>query len=197
MDLAPEKKIQLRAAVHSAIESGMAHGVPDESPPLPPTRERINQAAYWVMGEFEKALLHHNQSAVARQGRLEEQVRRLEEENERLRTQEAIAERDARIRDLQSHLDAAREHLTAALTTTKTPVLSGDRGRDSGPTLTEVRTVHKRAQAAISLIDGLGDTANPRHDPDRVDPDHILIRAALSQTVALLAPWKRTGRTAR
>lgn len=197
MQFTPQQKADLRAALHGAIESGMAHGVPEGSPPLPPTRERINQAAYWSMSAVERSLLHHNTAAVNKRARLEEQIRRLEADNAHLRTQDAIATRDAQIRDLQTRLATARDELTTALTTTHAPTPSADRGRDTSRALTEARTVHKRALAAISLIDGLDTTTAPHHDPAEVDPDTTLIRAALSQAVHLLDPWKRTGRTKR
>lgn len=62
-----------------------------------------------------------------------------------------------------------------------------DRGRDTSHELTEVRTVHQRALTAIRRIDWACDHYG-------LNPDSDAMRDALEQVVALLEPWKRTGR---
>lgn len=84
MDITPEEKQKLRAKIRDAIGAGMEHGVPPESPPLPPTRERLNQAAYWAMGEVENFLTRKKWNAQLEREALEEQVRLLKEEVKRL-----------------------------------------------------------------------------------------------------------------
>lgn len=77
MKLTPQQKTDLRAALHSAIGAGMDYGVPEGSPPLPPTRERINQAAYWAMSEVERALTRKRWTGQKERDRLYEENRRL------------------------------------------------------------------------------------------------------------------------
>ncbi|WP_435109953.1 hypothetical protein [Nocardiopsis synnemataformans] len=67
-----------------------------------------------------------------------------------------------------------------------------DRGRDTSRELTEVRTVWKRALSALERVGYV-----EQYRPDETDPDAPEMRAALEQVVALLEPWKRTGRPRR
>ena len=90
---------------------------------------------------------------------------------------------------------------------------AGDRGREAGKALTEVRTVLSRALTALDLLDGpretwrlpkppspagTADMGEPPSDGSRpagYDPDITLMRAALEQVVDLLSPWRKTGST--
>jgi hypothetical protein len=86
-----------------------------------------------------------------------------------------------------------------------------DRGRDVGDELTEVRTVLSRAETALMTLRRYRDreitkyrvrTADDPPGREWVDdrtPDvdvHEMI-AALNKTVALLGPWRRTGKAKR
>ncbi|MEU3399428.1 hypothetical protein [Streptomyces filamentosus] len=77
------------------------------------------------------------------------------------------------------------------------------RGRDASSALTEVRTVLSRAEAALRdhpterlytddgrglLLDEQGQWATA------YDPDHEQIQQVLATVIALLSPWRRTGR---
>lgn len=88
---------------------------------------------------------------------------------------------------------------------------SVDRGRDSGEALTSVRTVLSRAETALGELgpDGAR-TEWPPKTGDREqdgysvreagmfeDPDAPAMRQALRAVVALLGPWRKTGRTKR
>lgn len=86
-----------------------------------------------------------------------------------------------------------------------------DRGRDSGEALTSVRTVLSRAQTALEELgpDGTrrewppktGDREQDDYSVRKVgrfeDPDAPAMRQALRAVVALLGPWRKTGRTKR
>lgn len=88
---------------------------------------------------------------------------------------------------------------------------SSDRGRDSGSALTSVRTVLSRAETALEELgpDGARNEWPPRTgDRERddyavrlaarfEDPDALAMRQALRAVVALLDPWRKTGRTKR
>lgn len=88
---------------------------------------------------------------------------------------------------------------------------AADRGRDSGEALTSVRTVFSRAETALEELGPEGTptewaprTGDPEQDnyPLRKagrfeDPDAPAMRAALRAVVALLGPWRKTGRTTR
>lgn len=95
-----------------------------------------------------------------------------------------------------------------------TPVegASADRGRDSGEALTSVRTVLSRAETALEELGSDGTKlewpprAGGRDDWDGYakrkaakfeDPDAPAMRTALQTVVAVLSPWRKTGRTAR
>ncbi|MFF4409748.1 hypothetical protein [Streptomyces sp. NPDC001404] len=77
------------------------------------------------------------------------------------------------------------------------------RGRDASSTLTEVRTVLSRAESALHdrptehlyQPDGRG-LLRDEHGQwaTAYDPDHEQIQKALQAVVALLSPWRRTGR---
>lgn len=77
MELTPDEKKHLRAQLHDAIGAGLASNTPPESPPLPPTRQSINQAAYWAMGEVEKALTRKRWAAHQERDALYEENARL------------------------------------------------------------------------------------------------------------------------
>lgn len=91
------------------------------------------------------------------------------------------------------------------------PGTVADRGRDSGEALTSVRTVLSRAETALKELgpDGSRDEWPPRtgdreQDSYSVrnegrfeDPDAPSMRQALRAVVALLGPWRKTGRTTR
>ncbi|WP_086559893.1 hypothetical protein [Streptomyces africanus] len=97
------------------------------------------------------------------------------------------------------------------VTVTEVPGASADRGRDSGEALTSVRTVLSRAETALEELGPDGTrlewapkTGDPEQDnyPLRKagrfeDPDAPAMRAALRAVVALLGPWRKTGRTKR
>lgn len=81
------------------------------------------------------------------------------------------------------------------------------RGRDVSDTLTEARTVLSRAEHAIGRLERgplehLWDPSGciPLSEDGRwkvaYDPDHDAITEALRAAVALLEPWRRTGRPA-
>ncbi|WP_372412525.1 hypothetical protein [Streptomyces luteireticuli] len=82
------------------------------------------------------------------------------------------------------------------------------RGREVSRALTEVRTVLSRAESALSALtarptellhesDGRGPLWDEHGEWVRAyDPDHEEIRAALGTVIALLSPWRRTGRPA-
>lgn len=101
-----------------------------------------------------------------------------------------------------------------------------DRSRDVSTALTEVRTVHSRALAALDRLDGewagerIPDPDYPKYDGyqgpgmnrqeyadwhagyvesmiNMADQDHDEIRAALEKVVELLDPWKKHGRRKR
>ncbi|MGW2213281.1 hypothetical protein [Streptomyces sp. NPDC001781] len=88
---------------------------------------------------------------------------------------------------------------------------SADRGRDSGGALTSVRTVLSRAETALGELgpEGAKTEWPPRTgDFERddyfarkagkfEDPDAPAMRQALRAAVALLSPWRKTGRTTR
>jgi hypothetical protein len=91
------------------------------------------------------------------------------------------------------------------------PGTAADRGRDSGETLTSVRTVLSRAETAL---EELGPEGTLREWPPKTgdrdqddysvrkagrfeDPDAPAMRQALRAVVALLGPWRKTGRTKR
>lgn len=92
------------------------------------------------------------------------------------------------------------------------PGTAGERGRDSGEALTSVRTVLSRAETALDEL-GPGGTRNEwpprakgREDWSNYskreaarfeDPDAPAMRQALRAVVALLGPWRKTGRTIR
>jgi hypothetical protein len=82
------------------------------------------------------------------------------------------------------------------------------RGRDASNTLTEARTVLSRTENALERL-GRGpqeylyetDGRTPLDGDDgswarAYDPDHDAIAEALRAVVALLEPWRRTGRPA-
>ena len=97
------------------------------------------------------------------------------------------------------------------VTVTAFPAASADRGRDSGKALTSVRTVLSRAETALEELGPEGArTEWPPRTGDREqddyavrkagkfeDPDATAMRAALRTAVALLDPWRKTGRTKR
>ncbi|MFD5878444.1 hypothetical protein [Streptomyces yangpuensis] len=83
---------------------------------------------------------------------------------------------------------------------------TADRGRDTSHALTEVRTVLSQAESALRdgkptellyQADGrrglYDDTGRQVH---AYDPDHEQLQQALLSVIALLAPWRRTGRPA-
>lgn len=88
---------------------------------------------------------------------------------------------------------------------------STDRGMDSGEALTSVRTVLSRAETALKELGPDGTKREyPPKTPDRgrdnhavrraamfEDPDAHAMRDALRAVVALLSPWRKTGRTKR
>lgn len=94
-----------------------------------------------------------------------------------------------------------------------TPVdgASSDRGRDSGEALTSVRTVLSRAETALEELGPDGHrmewppkTGDRERDDYSVrkeglfeDPDAPAMRAALRTAIAVLSPWRKTGRTTR
>ncbi|GAB2858820.1 hypothetical protein GCM10022221_67920 [Actinocorallia aurea] len=81
------------------------------------------------------------------------------------------------------------------------------RGRDVSRVLTEVRTVHSRAENALRRFDFTGATewqplpGNPKRpnldEPMVADADGPAIGEALRGVVALLDPWRKTGSTLR
>lgn len=91
----------------------------------------------------------------------------------------------------------------------------GERGREAGRALTEVRTVLSRARTALRELDqptewhrlpkpdpirGIVDCGEPPIDFTREkfnDPDIEQMRDALQQVVDLLTPWEKTGKTHR
>lgn len=81
-----------------------------------------------------------------------------------------------------------------------------DRGRDSGEALTVVRGVHSLAMDALEKLGPLGTALewppkgdHPNYAERRAhrfeDPDAEAMRDALERVVALLDPWRKTGRT--
>lgn len=72
--------------------------------------------------------------------------------------------------------------------------MTADRGRDTSYALTEARTVRQRAISALERLDHIDENLGTYYSEDQIDPDTPEIRAALRQVVALLDPWKRTGR---
>lgn len=97
------------------------------------------------------------------------------------------------------------------VTVTEVHGAAADRGRDSGEALTSVRTVLSRAETALEEL-GADGTRNewPPRTGDRErddysvrlagrfeDPDAPAMRTALRAVVALLGPWRKTGRTKR
>lgn len=88
---------------------------------------------------------------------------------------------------------------------------SSDRGRDSGEALTSVRTVLSRAETVLeelgpegSRIEWPPKTGDPAHDAYSVrtawrfeDSDAPAMRTALRTAIAVLSPWRKTGRTTR
>jgi hypothetical protein len=88
---------------------------------------------------------------------------------------------------------------------------AADRGRDAGEALTSVRTVLSRAETALGELGPDGSkTEWPPRTGDREqdaysvrlagtfeDPDAPAMRAALRAVVALLGPWRKTGRPTR
>ncbi|MER6253705.1 hypothetical protein ABT224_20345 [Streptomyces sp. NPDC001584] len=82
---------------------------------------------------------------------------------------------------------------------------TAERGREASHALTEVRTVLSRAESALRdrpteplyQQDGrrglYGDNGRLVH---AYDPDHEELQRALKSVIALLAPWRRTGRPA-
>lgn len=86
-----------------------------------------------------------------------------------------------------------------------------DRGRHSGEALTAVRTVLSRAETALDELgpDGFAKEWPPRTGDRELDdygtrkaakfedPNAPAMREALRAVVSLLAPWRKTGRTAR
>lgn len=97
------------------------------------------------------------------------------------------------------------------VTVTEVGGASADRGRDSGEALTAVRTVLSRAETAL---DELGPDGSKTEWPPRTgyraqddysvreagrfeDPDAPAMRTALRTAIALLSPWRKTGRTQR
>lgn len=97
------------------------------------------------------------------------------------------------------------------VTVTAVPGSSTDRGRDSGEALTSVRTVLSRAETAL---EELGPDGTKREFPPKTgdrerdgwsarkaqafeDPDAPAMRAALRTAIAVLSPWRKTGRTTR
>ncbi len=79
------------------------------------------------------------------------------------------------------------------------------RGRDASKALTEVRTVLSRAETARARLDQptewqLCDQPCDKDDidftkPKVEDPDAQAMRDALDEVIALLARWRKTGRT--
>lgn len=90
---------------------------------------------------------------------------------------------------------------------------SADRGRDSGEALTSVRTVLSRAETALEELGPDGSktewpprTGRAEDDWDGYaerkaakfeDPDAPAMRTALRTAIAVLSPWRKTGRTTR
>jgi hypothetical protein len=87
-----------------------------------------------------------------------------------------------------------------------------DRGRDTSPELTEVRTVLSRAEdARLTLwhyqtgqlkhggrwVPGFNDDLPRLVDPDPPDPEIAEMIEALDQAITLLDRWRRTGRARR
>lgn len=102
----------------------------------------------------------------------------------------------------REHLDWAPA-VAAALPHRRTHP-AAERGRDVSHILTEVRTVLSRAESALRdrptepLYQqggrrGLYDNGRQVHAYDR---DHEALQRALKSVIALLAPWRRTGRPA-
>jgi hypothetical protein len=97
------------------------------------------------------------------------------------------------------------------VTVTEVGGASADRGRDSGEALTSVRTVLSRAETALGELGPEGTrTEFPPRTGDQAqdnyplrkagrfeDPDAPSMRQALRAVVALLDPWRKTGRTKR
>lgn len=97
------------------------------------------------------------------------------------------------------------------VTVTEVPGAAADRGRDSGEALTSVRTVLSRAETALEELgpEGArtewppktGDRERDRYSDREArmfeDPDAPAMRQALRAVVALLGPWRKTGRTKR
>lgn len=97
------------------------------------------------------------------------------------------------------------------VTVTEVPGASSDRGRDSGEALTSVRTVLSRAETALEELgpDGAKTEWAPRTGDPALDnyplrkagrfedPDAPAMREALRAVVAVLSPWRKTGRTTR
>lgn len=97
------------------------------------------------------------------------------------------------------------------VTVTEVPGASADRGRDSGEALTSVRTVLSRAETALEELGPDGakrewppKTGDREQDDYSVrlagkfeDPDATAMREALRTVVAVLSPWRKTGRTTR
>lgn len=97
------------------------------------------------------------------------------------------------------------------VTVTVVPGATADRGRDSGEALTSVRTVLSRAETALEELGPEGartewplKTGDRERDEYSVrearmfeDPDAPAMRQALRAVVAVLSPWRKTGRTKR
>ena len=118
----------------------------------------------------------------------------------------AAADFDRDLSTPDDYAEAALQAVFAELAPT-----TGPRGRQAGKSLTEARTVLKRATTARQVIagtpewvrtpkisHGAGDMSTPPivfDQPKFADPDQREMLDALDIAAALLAPWAKTGKT--